>query len=167
MKRILGMSQYYLNKYVQASEALFSYVNAVSRPNREALYLLGMSYYQTRVFSHAAEMFGAVTTERDALSQNAYLHMGLSYLQLQDKNKARMAFEQAASMDFSLKVKEEALYDYALCIHETSYSPFDESVTVFERFLNEYPNSQYAGKVSDYLVEVYMNTRSSMLLLNQ
>lgn len=160
MKRILGMSQYYLNKYVQASEALFSYVNAVNRPNREALYLLGMSYYQTRVFSHAAEMFGAVTTERDVLSQNAYLHMGLSYLQLQDKNKARMAFEQAASMDFSLKVKEEALYDYALCIHETSYSPFDESVTVFERFLNEYPNSQYAGKVSDYLVEVYMNTRS-------
>ncbi len=160
MYRILGMSQYHLGKYAEAARALQTYANAVDKPNRDALYLLGMSYYQTGVFSESAEEFGAVTTLKDALSQNAYLHMGLAYLQLQDKTKARMAFEQAASMTFDKQVKEEALYNYALCIHETSYSPFDESVTVFERFLNEYPDSRYASRVSDYLVEVYMNTRS-------
>ena len=47
-----------------------------------------------------------------------------------------------------------------MCIHETSYSPFAESVTVFERFLNEFPNSPYTERVNDYLIEVYMNTRS-------
>lgn len=160
MLRILGISQYYMGKYAQASQSLSAYVKAANIPNRDALYLLGMSYYQTKVFSRAAEAFGEMTTSKDALTQNAYLHMGLSYLQLQDKNKARMAFEQAASMDFDSQVKEQALYNYALCIHETSYSAFSESVTVFERFLNEFPNSQYAEKVSDYLVEVYMNTRS-------
>ena len=86
--------------------------------------------------------------------------MGLAYLQLADKTKARMAFEQAAASNADPKIKEQAAYNYALCIHETSYSAFGESVTVFEKFLNEFPNSPYAEKVSNYLVEVYMNTRS-------
>ncbi len=160
MKRVLGMSQYYLGKYKAASDVLTEYANAVEEPNRDAMYLLGMSYFRMKVYSRAIAVFDRVTSPRDALSQNAYLHIGISYLHLQDKSKARMAFEQASLMAFDPKVKEEALYNYALCIHETSYSPFDEAVTVFERFLNEYPNSQYASKISSYLVEVYMNTRS-------
>ena len=103
---------------------------------------------------------GEVTGANDALTQNAYLHMGLSYLQLAEKNKARMAFEQAAASNADMKIKEQAAYNYALCIHETSYSAFGESVTVFEKFLNEFPNSQYTEMVSNYLVEVYLNTRS-------
>ena len=71
-----------------------------------------------------------------------------------------MAFEQASASDFDLKVKELAFYNYALSIHETSYSAFGESVKVFERFLNEFPSSVYAEKVSDYLVEVYMGSKS-------
>ena len=118
------------------------------------------SMTQAGVYSKAAETLGEVTGANDALTQNAYLHMGLSYLQLAEKNKARMAFEQAAASNADMKIKEQAAYNYALCIHETSYSAFGESVTVFEKFLNEFPNSQYTEMVSNYLVEVYLNTRS-------
>ncbi|WP_294592556.1 tetratricopeptide repeat protein [uncultured Bacteroides sp.] len=162
MYRVLGTAQYHFGKYHEAMASFENYLKSNSEPaqRRDALYMLGMSYYQCGVYSKVPTTLGEVTVENDTLSQNAYLHMGLAYLQLGDKTKARMAFEQAAASNADLKIKEQAAYNYALCIHETSYSAFGESVTVFEKFLNEFPNSVYADKVSNYLVEVYMNTRS-------
>ena len=156
----MGESYYHTAQYSKAVDAFNQYIAFAKEPSREALYLLGLSYYETNVYSQAAETLGRVVTVKDALTQNAYLHLGFSYLQLVEKNKARMAFEQASSSDYDLKVKEQALYNYALCIHETSYSAFGQSVKVFEHFLNEFPSSVYAEKVSDYLVEVYMNSKS-------
>ncbi len=161
MKRILGGAYYGQGRMSDALGALEAYVQtATEQPERNALYQLGMCYFHTRAFRRACDMLGRTTTQRDALAQNAYLHMGLGFLELHDKRQAQMAFEQASMMDFDPGVKEEALYNYALCIHETSYSPFAESVTVFERFLNEFPHSAYSEAVNDYLIEVYMNTRS-------
>lgn len=160
MYRILGDASYHFRKYHEAINAFESYLERDASPRRDALYMLGLSYFQTGVYSKAAETLGEVTGANDALTQNAYLHMGLSYLQLAEKNKARMAFEQAAASNADMKIKEQAAYNYALCIHETSYSAFGESVTVFKKFLNEFPNSQYTEMVSNYLVEVYLNTRS-------
>ena len=162
MYRIQGTADYHFGKYHEAVKAFGHYLkdNAEPAARRDALYMLGMSYYRTGVYSQVPVVLGEVATGKDELTQNAYLHMGLAYLQLADKNKARMAFEQAAASNANQKIKEQASYNYALCIHETSYSAFGESVTVFENFLNEFPNSAYANKVSNYLVEVYMNTRS-------
>ena len=71
-----------------------------------------------------------------------------------DENGARLAFELASTMTYDDKVREEAMYNYALCLHRTRYSPFAESVKVFELFLNDYPTSEHAKKVEGYLVEV-------------
>ena len=160
MYRIMGEAAFQQRKYNDAIKALDYYATHTSKPRRDALYMLGMAYFQTGVNSKAADMLGQVTTVQDALTQNAYLHMGLAYLNLAERNKARMAFEQAASMNFNSQIKEQAAYNYALALHESSYSGFGESVTAFEKFLNDYPNSPYNEMVSNYLVEVYLTTRS-------
>lgn len=165
MKRIAGEAAYSQKGYTAAVNYLSPYCSEASNPQRNALYKLGMSCFNTQVYSEAAENLGRVTGTDDDMSQNAYLHMGLAYLNLKERNQARMAFEQAAASNRNMQIKEQALYNYALCIHETSYSPFAESVTVFERFLNEFPHSKYTDKVNDYLIEVYMNTRSYMAAL--
>ena len=161
MRRVLGEVAYHAGHYAQAVPELEKYVAAASAaPRRDALYMLGISYYETGVYSKAAETLARTTTANDALTQDANLHIGLACLQLADRNRSRMAFEQAAASNADLRVKEQAAYNYALCLHETSFSAFGESVTAFESFLNQFPTSPYAGKVGDYLVEVYMTTRS-------
>ncbi len=158
--RIVGNSYYQLGNEDKAINLLSKYVASASDPLRGDLYILGVSYYNKGRYDDAIQALGNTVIENDALSQNAYLYLGQSYLKLGDKNNARMAFEAAATSAFDRQVQEVAMYNYALLIHETSFTGFGESVTIFEDFLNDFPNSQYADKVNDYLVEVYLTTRN-------
>ena len=97
MKRIAGEAAYSQKDYAAAVSNLSPYCSEVAGPQRNALYKLGMSYFNTQVYSEAAETLGKVTGTDDDMSQNAYLHMGLAYLNLKERNQARMAFEQAAA----------------------------------------------------------------------
>lgn len=158
--RVMGNSYYHLGNESQAIDMLSKYVSSTDNPLRGDLYILGVCYYNKGNYSEAVKALGQTVRENDALSQNAYMYLGQSYLKLKDKNNARMAFEAAATSSFDKQVKEAAMYNYALLIHETAFTGFGESVTIFEDFLNDFPNSKYADKVNDYLVEVYLTTKN-------
>ena len=160
-ERILGEYWYRKGEYAKAIDLLSGYLaTGYSQDERHDTYLLGMAEFQTGNMDGAIEHLSKVTEEDDLVSQNASLHIGLAALEKGDKNTARLAFERASNIPGKPDVREQALYNYAMVIHETSYSPFAESVTSFERFLNEYPKSAYADQVSSYLVDVYLNTPS-------
>lgn len=158
--RILGNSYYHLGNEDKAINHLSKYVSSAPTPLRGDLYILGVCYFNKGNYNGAINSFGRTVRENDALSQNAYLYLGQAYLKQNDKNNARMAFEAAATASFDEQVREVALYNYALLIHETNFTGFGESVTIFEDFLNDFPNSKYADKVNDYLVEVYLTTKN-------
>ena len=164
--RIMGNAYYHLGNEDQAINMLSKYVSSTDSPLRGDLYILGVCYYNKGNYSSAVNALGRTVRENDALSQNAYLYLGQSYLKLKDKNNARMAFEAAATSSFDKQVKEAAMYNYALLIHETAFTGFGESVTIFEDFLYDFPNSKYADKVNDYLVEVYLTTKNYQAALN-
>lgn len=160
-ERILGEYWYQKGDYAKAADLLTSYLTTGhSQDKRYDTYLLGISEFQTGQTDRALEHLSEVVSDDDALTQNALLHMGLASLKKGDSNSARLSFERASNIPGKSDIREQALYNYAMVIHETSYSPFAESVTSFERFLNEFPGSAYADKVSSYLIDAYMNTTS-------
>ena len=150
--RIMGNAYYHLGNEDQAINMLSKYVSSTDSPLRGDLYILGVCYYNKGNYSSAVNALGRTVREND--------------LKLKDKNNARMAFEAAATSSFDKQVKEAAMYNYALLIHETAFTGFGESVTIFEDFLNDFPNSKYADKVNDYLVEVYLTTKNYQAALN-
>lgn len=160
MKRIQGEALYGKGEYLNSALVLEEYLAACDTPTREALYQLGMAHYNSKEYLRAPEVLAMVCDTTDVLAQNAALHAGLSLLKTEDLNRARLSFEQAAGMKADDKLREQAMYNYLVCLHETGYSAFGETVTAYERFLNEYPNSSYASAASNYLVEVYLSTKN-------
>lgn len=160
MLHIAGAARYAEGNYEEAIIPLTRYIEKSEKPQRIACYQLAMCHFKNGDLDDALPLFMMCNNGNDAVAQSALLHTGIIMLEKNDNNAARMAFEHASTMTFDDKVREEAMYNYALCLHQTRYSPFAESVKIFELFLNDYPKSEHAEKVEGYLVEVYMNTHN-------
>ncbi len=166
MYHILGAAEFMQGNYEKATEALTIYVENHPAPQRIAQYQFGASLYLTGEHDKAMELLSLCTDGNDAIAQSALLYTGLIHLENGNAQAARMALEVASTMTYDNSVREEALYNYALCIHQTRYSPFAESVRAFEQFLNDYPQSKHADRIGEYLIEVYNNTNNYNIALN-
>ena len=76
----MGNAFYHLWNEDQAIYMLNKYVSSTDSPLRGDLYILGVCYYNKGIYSSAVNALGRTVRENDALSQNAYLNLGQSYL---------------------------------------------------------------------------------------
>ena len=146
---------------MQALELYKQYINATDNPVSVSAYNCAVLAYEKGEYKLAEKALSmAVNSNDNQVCQYAYMLLGQTYMLTGETPKAKMAFEQAASISADTVVQEAAAYNKAVLIHETSYSPWGDEVTLFESFLNTYPNSRYADNVSTYLSEVYMTTKN-------
>ena len=61
-------------------------------------------------------------------------------------------------MNFDANIQEDALFNYAKITYELSYSPFNETINAFDKYISLYPNSGRNDAAYNYLVQVYMST---------
>lgn len=157
--RIMGEIAYRNKNYAKAIENLKNYERMFPQVLRNDMYLLGLSYYQTKDDANTIKYLSKVTTASDEMTENAYMHLGNSYVKMKDKNNARLAYEAALKTNFNKAVREETLFNYALTTYDTTTS-FGESIKAFEQLLSEFPNTKYKDKAYDYLSSVYMTTKN-------
>lgn len=168
--RIMGEIAYQRGDYATAITNLKKYQELASKQNtaliREDLYLLGMSCYQTNQFQEATEYLKKVKFQNDSLSQSTQYHLGNAYLKtINNTNKAtileqaKTCFASAMRMNYSPKLQEEAMYNYALTSYQSS-SALGESVNAFMDFLNAYPNSEHTETVYALLSDAFMSSRN-------
>lgn len=158
LARILGDSHFHLREFKEAIQFLEFYLSDKNNKGREENYMLGYSYYLNSEEAKAIPYLVIASKGKDELAQNAYYHLADCYVVTNDKNKARQAFEAASEFDFDPKIKEDALFNYAKITYELSYSPFNETIKAFDKYVASYPNSERNDVAYDYLVKVYMGT---------
>lgn len=159
LHRLVGESYYRTGNESLAKSHLTQYIETTQEPVvRSAAYTLGVINYDNHDLAAAAKCMAYVTGEDDVLSQSANLYLGQCYLEQKETSKAAMAFEKAARMRYDDKVRETAFYNYAISQSQGGRTPFNNSIDMFEQFLNDYPKSQYKSNVEDYLYDAYLTT---------
>lgn len=158
--RIIGEAYYNTQKFADAIPYLEIYKSKTKYFNREDIYQLGYAYYKTNNLQKASENFESIVNTEDEISQSAYYHLADCYLKQNLKENARMAFSSASKMDFFPDIKEDAMYNYAKLTYEIAYSPFNDAIKAFERFLEAYPESDKTDEALTYLSDLYLSTKN-------
>ena len=159
INRMIGESYYNLKDYNNALSYLkkTELASGFSRPGN---YALGYCYYKTNDCPNAIKQFEKVTTEKDSLAQSAWYHMADCYVKQADKLKAKNAYYSAYQLNYNKKIEEDALFSFAKLSYELDFSPYNEAVKAFSKYLKEYPHSNRKDECYTFLINVYSTTRN-------
>lgn len=157
VNHIIGHAHYKKGNYKEATEYLIKYARK-SKFTRDDAYELGYSYFSLKDYENAINFLDQVARFDDSLGQIAMYQIAESYLFSEKLLPARSAFESASEMTAIEKIKEDALYNFAVISFDIDINPYDESVRAFEKYLERYPNSSRKKDVYQYLINVYSST---------
>jgi len=160
LAKIVGDSYFHLRRFSEAIQFLEYYHETPGPKSREDNYLLGFCYYSTGQYAKSIPFLEGATRGNDQLAQNALYHLADALIKTNQKEKAKIAFGSAADMEFDDRIREDALFNFAKLTYELSYSPFNETIKAFDRYITLYPNSERNTAAYQYLVEVFMVTRN-------
>ncbi len=156
INRMIGESYFNLKDYTNA----LTYLKKTNSSTPQGNYALGYCYYKINDCANAVISFEKVTVNKDSLAQNAWYHMADCYVKLGEKLKAKNAYYSAYQIDLDKKITEDALFGFAKLSYELDFSPFNEAVKAFTKYLKEYPNSSRKEECYNFLINVYSTTKN-------
>ncbi|MGZ3882583.1 MAG: tetratricopeptide repeat protein [Bacteroidia bacterium] len=157
INRMIGESYYNLKDYKNA----LAYLEKTPMGGSAAgNYALGYCYYKLGDYPNAISNFEKAIDTKDSLAQSAWYHLADCYIKTNARVKARNAFYSAYTINFDKKITEDALFSYAKLCYELDFSPFNEAVKAFTKYLKEYASSPRKDEAYKYLINVYSTTKS-------
>lgn len=159
LAKIIGESYFNLQKYDEALPYLLQYNGKNNRLNNVDFYQLGYVYYKKGDYPKAISEFNKIIDGSDSVAQNAYYHLGESYLRSDQKTQALNAFKNASEMDFNTKIQEDANVNYAKLSYEIG-NPYQSTSAVIITFLEKYPNSAYKDELNALLIDSYISSKN-------
>ncbi|HEU4497670.1 MAG TPA: tetratricopeptide repeat protein, partial [Flavobacterium sp.] len=110
-------------------------------------------------YENAIAQFNKIIDGRDFVAQNAYYHLGESYLKTDKKQQALNAFKNASEMEFDAKIQEDAGLNYAKLSYEIGNS-YQSIPAVLNSFIEKYPNNPSRAEIETLLVNSYITSKN-------
>ncbi|MCB4799529.1 tetratricopeptide repeat protein [Neotamlana laminarinivorans] len=165
LSKIIGESYFNLKNYAEALPYLKAYKgrkgsrDKTAKWNNTDYYQLGYTYYKQKDYQNAINEFNKIVDGKNSIAQNAYYHLGESYVHLDKKQEALNAFKNASEMDFDLKIQEDAWLNYAKISYEIG-NPYQSAPQVLSAYLDKYPDTSYREEVETLLIDSYITSKN-------
>ncbi|OCB76458.1 tetratricopeptide repeat protein [Flavobacterium crassostreae] len=159
LNKIIGESYFNLKQYDKAVPYLAAYKGKKGKWNNTDFYQLGYAYYQQKDYENAISQFNKIINGNDFVAQNAYYHLGESYLNVAKKQQALNAFKNASEMSFDLAIQEDASFNYAKLSYEigNSYQTVPELLL---NFIQKYPQNTNRAVIERLLIDSYISSKN-------
>ena len=159
LNKIIGESYFNLKKYDTSIPYLSLYKGKKGKWNNTDFYQLGYAYYMQKDYEKAISQFNKIIAGKDFMAQNAYYHLGESYLNLDKKQQALNAFKNASEMEFDTTIQEDASLNYAKLSYEIGNS-YQSVPSVLIGFLKKYPNNANKLEIEKLLIDSYISSKN-------
>ncbi|MFC7668875.1 tetratricopeptide repeat protein [Hymenobacter humi] len=138
IQMLLGDAYYQKERYKEAAENFDKFAASRKGKIEPALqYKIGFANYKMGDFKGAIASLKNVAVRRDSLGQNAAYHLGLSYVQANQKQQAVTAFEAARQATFDKNIAENATLKLGQVQYELGNLP--EVIAVLRDFRKKFP----------------------------
>jgi TolA-binding protein len=159
ISRLIGEAHFRKEQFALSIPHLKKYIDGSgARVTRDDHYQIGFAYYSIQDFENAVNHLERATNANDKLAQNAWYHLAASYIETNQKRFARSAFMNAYQLPFIEEITRESLFNYAKLSFELSLDPYNEAILSFQKYINEYPDSERTPEAHAYLIDLYLTT---------
>lgn len=171
LSKIIGESYFNLEQYAEAIPFLQAYNGKKGKRQRTAkwnntdFYQLGYAHYKQGDYDKAISEFNKIIGGNNSIAQNAYYHLGESYINLDKKQEALNAFRNASQMDFDVKIQEDAWLNYAKISYEIG-NAYQSVPQVLASYLGKYPKTSYKAEIETLLIDSYITSKNYEEALN-
>ncbi len=159
LNKIVGESYFNLKQYDKSIPYLTLYKGKKGKWNNTDFYQLGYAHYMQKDYENAISQFNKIIGGKDFVAQNAYYHLGESYLNLDKKQQALNAFKNASEMNFDLAIQEDASLNYAKLSYEIGNS-YQSTPAVLMAFTKKYPNNANKSEIERLLIDSYISSKN-------
>ncbi|WP_395046487.1 tetratricopeptide repeat protein [Flavobacterium sp.] len=159
LNKIIGESYFNLKKYNEAIPFLKEYKGKKGKWNNTDYYQLGYAFYKQNDFENAITQFNKIIEGKDLVAQNAYYHLGESYLKTDKKQQALNAFKNASEMIFDIKIQEDAALNYARLSYDIGNS-YQSVPDVLNGFMTKYPLNPNKPEIENLLINSYITSKN-------
>lgn len=157
MNHLLGESYFQKSDYAKALPLLEAHVAKNTKVRKEDIYELAYSYYKMGDYKNAISNFLQLNLVDDKMGQNATYTLADCYLKVNEKEKAKAAFQSAAAKNFDVKTQQNALFNFAKLSLEMGNPT--ECVSALEQYLATNPSTDNLNEANELMAVALLQSK--------